>query len=460
MTSRILVADDNALNVKLLSARLGREYYSVLTASNGQEAINAAKEHQPDLILLDVMMPGMDGYTACEHLRRDKTTQHIPIIMVTALSEAADRIRGLQAGADDYLTKPIDDNVLLARVRSLLRLKLVMDEWRTRVDTSQALGTSMTPDMADVDISKGHVFLYSDDKHEVDQVTQSLAGVNVTVKSFDHLVGFKQHALAQACDVMMIGLDQNPDEVLRLCPFLRSQETTRHTPILLIASATDTQVLTRSLDLGTSDYIFRPIEVNELVARTKTQLKQKRYYERLKAFYQDSVKFSLIDSLTGVFNRRYFDGHLPVLMERCGSAQKPVSLLMIDLDHFKSVNDTHGHAGGDEVLKRAAQTIVQSVRAMDCVSRLGGEEFGVILPETNLQIAHIVAERVRERMQGQPIVLPGHRDPIKITCSIGVAEYKAGSAETVESLIERADAALYDAKNQGRNIITLAKPAA
>src|SRR5688572_29962633 len=132
MSARVLVVDDVLPNVKLLAAKLTREYFDVITAFNGPEALERIKKEAPDIILLDVMMPGMDGFEVCARIRADPTTMHIPIVMITALSDAADRVRGLEAGADDFLTKPVNDIALFARVRSLVRLKRTMDEWRLR----------------------------------------------------------------------------------------------------------------------------------------------------------------------------------------------------------------------------------------------------------------------------------------------------------------------------------------
>ena len=140
MTARILIVDDVAANLRLLEARLSAEYYQVATAQDGQEALRMARSWQPDLVLLDVMMPGLDGFETCRALKRDPMTQHIAVVMVTSLDQGAERVRGLEAGADDFLTKPVDFTTLLARTRSLVRLKRLLDEWRVRGETARALG--------------------------------------------------------------------------------------------------------------------------------------------------------------------------------------------------------------------------------------------------------------------------------------------------------------------------------
>ena len=140
MSARVLVVDDISANRKLLQAKLSHEYFEVITASNGQEAIDMAREQRPDIILLDVMMPVMDGFEACQILKTDQATQHIPVVMVTALGDRDHRLKGLLAGADDFLTKPVDDFALMSRIRALTKFKLVMDELRSREANGRRIG--------------------------------------------------------------------------------------------------------------------------------------------------------------------------------------------------------------------------------------------------------------------------------------------------------------------------------
>src|SRR5580693_998866 len=142
MTARILIIDDVPANTRLLEAKLSAEYYQVASGRDGFEALQQARDWQPDLILLDVMMPGMDGFECCRQLKESAATRHIPVVMVTALGEPSERLRGLEAGADDFLTKPVEYDTLMVRVRSLVRLKRLLDEWRARSDTVRALGLS------------------------------------------------------------------------------------------------------------------------------------------------------------------------------------------------------------------------------------------------------------------------------------------------------------------------------
>jgi two-component system cell cycle response regulator len=209
----------------------------------------------------------------------------------------------------------------------------------------------------------------------------------------------------------------------------------------------------KGLDLGANDYLMRPLDANELLARTRTQLRQKRHYERMRKNYEENFMMALIDPLTGAFNRRYLNAHLPRLLARVVPSEKPISTLMIDIDHFKQINDRYGHATGDGVLREVVNRITNALRPSDLVVRMGGEEFAVILPEIDLAYAVVVGERVRERIAKTPVLTTDTGEAVSVTISIGAACVAEGHAETAESLIKRADAALYKAKQSGRNCL-------
>src|SRR5690606_23282367 len=177
MTARILVVDDVPANVKLLEARLLAEYFEVLTASNGAEALDICERGNVDVVLLDVMMPGMDGFEVCRRLKSDPATQHIPVVMVTALDQVSDRVRGLEAGADDFLTKPANDLQLMTRVKSLVRLKSLTDELRLRASTTRAIGIEeLLSRRASIDETQPTVLLVDDKSHSVDRIQRMLRG--------------------------------------------------------------------------------------------------------------------------------------------------------------------------------------------------------------------------------------------------------------------------------------------
>jgi len=450
MSARILIVDDMLVTVKMLSARLAAEYYDVLTATDGPSALKAVERDDPDLVLLDIMMPGMDGFEVCRRIKENPATTHIPVVMVTALSDQADRVRGLDVGADDFLTKPVSDATLFARIRSMVRLKQTCDQWRLREETTQKLG--FLPEQAVVCTESGcsgRVMVVDERRVQAAAVEAILAEDHDEVIIATSARDAAGEAAAKDVDMVIISLTSTSDEPLRLASRLRTSEATRQLPILLIGDEDDSGRLIKALELGANDYIFRPLDNQELRARVRTQIRRKRYHDRLRANFLHNLSLALIDSLTNLYNRRYFGSHLDAAMRRMSENDKPVSLLMIDIDHFKSVNDVHGHAVGDEVLCEVAQRIARNIRGIDLAARYGGEEFVVIMPDTPLDVALGVAGRLCEKMAEQPVAVSGAA-PIPVTISIGVAQSQ-GAADTPKALLQRADAALYDAKNGGRN---------
>jgi two-component system cell cycle response regulator len=452
MTARILVVDDIPPNVRLLEARLSAEYFDVLAASSGPEALALCQEGACDIVLLDVMMPGMDGFEVCRRLKTNPATAHLPVVMVTALDQPADRVRGLEAGADDFLTKPIDEVALVARVRSLARLKVVIDELRRRAITTLAPGMSeelfaMNGD----DGRKGRILLVDDRESSSERIVQALGAQHEVMVETDA----QEAALRLAeddCDLLIVSLGLANYDGLRLCSQLRSMERTRSLPILAIAEPGDRTRVLRGLDLGVNDFLTRPIDRNELVARTRTQLRHKRYADSLRNKVQQSIELALVDPLTGLNNRRFLENHLATMLEQAQRRGAPLSLMIFDIDHFKSVNDTYGHDAGDEVLKGFANRLRRVIRGGDLLCRLGGEEFVIAMPNVSLEAAMKVAERTRSAIEEEPFVIDEAGRKIAITVSIGMAG--PGPEGDPDSLYRRADRALYRSKSEGRNRVT------
>ncbi|GJL92240.1 PleD family two-component system response regulator [Hyphococcus sp.] len=451
MTARVLVVDDLEPNVKLLEAKLRAEYFDVIGAYSGQESIDLALAEKPDIILLDVMMPGMDGFEACRKLKSNPETMHIPVVMVTALDQQADRISGLEAGADDFLTKPVEDLALFARVRSLTRLKMMTDELRARYATGKDLGIVGQIDV-EAEQAEARIFLIDDNEDQAERLISSLGDGNYNI---DHEAD-PEVALTRArtgeFDLILVNLSIEAMDPLRLCSSIRSFEETRLTPLLAVVRHGDTRKLVRALDIGVNDYVTRPVDKNELTARVSTQLRRKRYVDQLRSSFQVSLEMAVTDQLTGLYNRRYLASHLSAMFDRAYWTGRPLAVMIIDIDHFKSVNDVHGHDVGDRVLKEFADRIANSIRGIDLACRYGGEEFLIAMPDTDLAFASIVAERLRQEIATSKFNLNAGRDELAVTVSIGLASTENGPDEdSAQKLIKRADEALYEAKNGGRN---------
>jgi two-component system cell cycle response regulator len=295
------------------------------------------------------------------------------------------------------------------------------------------------------------------DPYQKDNIQQILKAANITISSVPTIVEATALINQKSFDLLICSIDLGDEDGLLLCSLLRAQPVTRQLPILLMAQEGDMARIAKGLDLGANDYIMRPIDANELLARARTQLKQKKHYEQIRKNYEESFMMALIDPLTGAYNRRYLDAHLPRLLERLVPSEKPLSILMIDIDHFKIINDTHGHAIGDAVLKEVVARIMNGLRPSDLVVRMGGEEFAVVLPETSLERGKSVAERIRARVEATPTGANANGDVVRTTISIGISCVPMGVEEPAESLLNRADKALYEAKHTGRNKVVSAK---
>lgn len=452
MSARVLVVDDILPNVKLLEAKLASEYYDVLTATSGQEALEKVRDESPDIVLLDVMMPGMDGFEVCQEIKSDPTYAHIPVVMVTALTDAADRVRGLQAGADDFLSKPLNDTALMARVRSLVRLKMTVDEWRIRENTASQLGVvEEGGTVMSEPVENARVLIVEDQSYDSDKIIETLKVDNDIVDVVENGVEAMSKIAKADYDLMIISLNLRDEDGLRLCSHLRSSDRSRAIPILMVAADEDMSRIAHGLEIGAHDYILRPIDGNELLARVRTQIRRKRFQERLRATYEISLSMALTDTLTGLYNRRYFDVHLQKLLQKNESSRKSLGILMMDIDHFKSVNDTHGHGVGDEILKEFAERIQDKLRGFDMVARMGGEEFVALLPDVSEEMAYVVAERLRSAIDDEPFKCSAEGGELHITTSIGGTVVEKGTKAEAVAVMKEADDALYQAKENGRN---------
>lgn len=460
MTGRILVVDDNPTNLKLLEARFSADYYTVITVDNGREAIDICGRGECDIILLDVMMPEMNGFDVCRILKSSPETLHIPIVLLTALDGVQDRIEGLEAGADDFLTKPFRDLELMARVKSLLRVKLLVDELRMRAMTAHDVHLELLFERVFASPNPDEAVLVVDDRES------SAAKIRNTLMRCGYQVIIEadpEKALTYASQenpiLGIINLDLQDFDGLRLCSQMRQLEQTRNLPLLAISDAGDEARLSRALDMGVNDFVRRPIEAHELAARCKTQLRRRRYSDFLRESVQNTMEMAVKDALTGLYNRRYLETHLASHVKSAKEKGTPLSVLVLDIDHFKQVNDIYGHDGGDLVLKEFASRMSENVRRIDLPCRMGGEEFVVIMPETDRNLAYSVAERIRDVVEAKPFDVGNNDVQAIVTTSIGIGCY-LDETDTPESLLKRADVALYHAKNTGRNRVVFEASAA
>lgn len=449
MTARVLIVDDIPTNVRLLEARLSAEYYEVVSASSGPQALEIMQAQDVDIVLLDVMMPEMDGFEVCRRIKANPRTQHVPVVMITALDQPSDRVNGLNAGADDFLTKPVDDVQLMARVKSLARLKSLTDELRARAMTGQQIAIEDAMRAMDkINTVGGSILIVDTDQRHAERLQNYLTpehDVDILTQPADAVF----QVTGERYELALVAMSLTDFDPLRVCSQIRTLEHTRNLPIILIADETDKPRVVRALDLGVNDFISRPVERNELAARVRTQIRRQRYAMELRESVSNTMALAITDDMTGLYNRRYFDRHLGMMLNRAQVQERDMALMILDIDHFKSVNDSYGHDVGDAVLREFATRLKRNIRGVDLACRFGGEEFVVLMPDTDIVQAELVAERVRQSISERVFEVNAGR-PLAVTVSAGVT-LNESDADTPETLIKRADVALYRAKREGRN---------
>ena len=453
MAGRILVVDDVATNRIVMKVKLSAACYTVDQAENGAAALAAARDTRPDLILLDVMMPDMSGLDVCRALKRDPITAGIPVVLITALSDRDARMEGLEAGADDFLTKPVEEVTLLARVRSLLRARDTVRELQLRDETASALGFA----------EPAAGFHGKDRPGRIALVAPGPRGAVLWRAAIEDRLGAdiriipRETALTQAGedgkdqpDVFVIPVDlAQRNEGLRLLSDLRSRPGTRHAATVMVLPEGDSERAAIALDLGASDVLHDPFDAKELAIRIGAQLDRKRQSDRMRAGLRAGLEAAITDPLTGLHNRRYALHRMEQMLGRGGQS---LAVMMIDLDYFKTINDRHGHAAGDQVLQQVANRLRAELRGADLLARIGGEEFLVVLADKDRAGAIDCAERLRDAVGGKAFDLGENVLPIRVTASVGLAlPDTPGGAQSAETLIRQADAALYDAKAHGRD---------
>lgn len=458
---KILIADDVATNRIVLRVKLAAAFYETFQASSGAETLEQARAHHPDLILLDVELPDLDGIKVCQLLKADPQTCDIPVVMVTAFRDMARKIEALEAGADEVFWKPLDEVVLLARLRSLLRARETTRELGLRQDTYRELGfaepvAGFAP--------QALVGLVSQDLETRDRWSRELQPhIGARLVGLDPDQAMTIGAQSLAPDVFVLGVDPaQPGGGLRLMSELRSRQVTRNAAICVVLPAGLRDVAAMALDLGASDLIEVDADPAEMALRIRMQLGRKRQADCLRESLQDRLRLAMTDPLTGLHNRRYAMAHLARIAEHAARSGRSFAVMVLDLDRFKSINDAHGHAAGDSVLIDIAARLSAHLRPVDLLARIGGEEFLVALPDATLADARLAAERLRRAVAETPVALTHERGVISVTSSIGLAlgNTAASAGMTVADLIHSADMALLGAKLDGRNQVMVGKTAA
>lgn len=452
MSGRILIIDDVATNRITMRVKLAASQYEVSQAASLRDGIIAITADPPDLVIVDLGVGAVACTNFCTRLRANRRTSHISIIVTSIAADAQGKLEVLSAGADDVLQKPLDENLLLARIRGLLRARSAEGELRLRDDTKRALGFS--------EASKGferssHLAIVSgSDQAEWNAALADCNNLTSRIIPADQV--FDPKALLPRPDLFVVdATGGNAIHALRLLSELRSRDETRLAGIIAVADHDRPDVAAMALDLGANDLIGPSASQGERALRVRTQIRRKLQNDRLRADLRNGIEAAVTDPLTGLFNRRYALPHLERMAERAHRGARGFAVMVLDIDHFKAINDTHGHDAGDRVLEEVANRIKSSLRAIDMVARIGGEEFLIALPDTTAQSARIAAARLCSAIHDSRFLTGNGGPTLQVTASIGLAITEPGEAIGTGEIMKRADTALYEAKNSGRDRVTV-----
>lgn len=474
MSGRILIIDGIATRRIYLGVQLRDAHYDVQQCGTLGDALERVRAEPPELIIVALTAPDTPCLEFCKSLRADPVTAHAPIIVTAQDLSAERRLAVLQAGATEVLTRPTDERLLLARIRSALRARSSAEELGLREDTRRALGFA---ESGTEFARAGNLAILAGDPALAERwkiAFGRLSNLQANLVDRDD-VFLPETARTGAPDLFVISaIGPDREAALRLVTELRSRATSRLSAIVMVVAAKDVACAAMALDLGVDDLVLETACADELRLRVAAQLTRKRLQDRQRADLKTGLEAAVTDPLTGLYNRRYALPHLDRMAERARTADRSYAVMVLDIDHFKRVNDRFGHGAGDRVLRVIAETLRQNLRAVDLLARIGGEEFLIALPDCTETEAMSAAERLCDLIQSRTVTIGAADAEVRVTVSIGVAvgppppaastsgtrQIGAVAQTDAQQMIERADGALYRSKTSGRNTVTVSSAAA
>lgn len=459
MSGRILIADDVATNRIVLKVKLGEAFYQPLLAADGLSCLAMARSQRPDLILLDLMLPDIPGTAVLARLRADPATADIPVIVLTSTEGEEARIAALEAGADDFLPKSTADDLLLARIRCLLRAQEALAGLAPPVEGFAMRALAETGPAFARPGTVSVIGLRAETGGRLRRLLHPHLGSRVAHQSREEALN-----LAPVCgrtpDIYVIDASGDREEAaLRLIPELRSRVGAGQAEICLAEDDPVGRLAAMAYDLGASEVFRRGLSAREMALRLVRLMARKQQADRLRASVNDGLRMAMIDPLTGLHNRRYAMAQLEAMVHGARVTGRPLAVMLADIDRFKAVNDRHGHGVGDKVLVEVGQRIAAVLQPGDLLARIGGEEFLIALPDRTLAEAQGMAERLCRSIDATPLH-PAGAPPVPLTLSIGLAGARGAETPDVPHLVDLADRALMLSKTAGRNMVTVSRSAA
>ncbi|MFK7754121.1 MAG: diguanylate cyclase [Sedimentitalea sp.] len=465
MQGTILILDGVATNRIMLKVQLSSAYYRVVQSDCVEGLVDTVRRTLPDLIITAMTLPDGDAIAVRDLLRAERALASIPVVAITEQNDKLGRLTALAAGLDDVLSHPLDDVILQARIRSLIRARDSADDLSVRDGTSSALGFA---EPVAAFATAARIALVTQDA-----ATGAIWQSRLKSKMNHHLQTHRMtdiHGLMSAPvpDAIVVEVTGPAAPAgLRLLADLHARTATRHAAIIAVTGPGAAGISADALDRGAHDVMQEGFFADELALRISLQLKRKARADQLRATVKNGLRAAVLDPMTGLYNRRYALPRLASIAREAAENGHQFALMLADLDHFKQINDQYGHPAGDAVLIETARRLRSQLRPCDMIARVGGEEFMVVMPETDGAQATRVADRLCREINSKPFVVDGLEHPISLTTSIGLVvappqgHCLPNSAElTSEALIQQADRALYKAKDAGRNQVTLFQDAA
>lgn len=465
MQGTILILDGVSTNRIMLKVQLSAAYYHVVQSDGLQGLTTLARRCRPDLIVTAMTLPDGTALDLRAELQKDESLRHIPIIAVTAQNNPAARLAALAGGIDDVLSQPLDDLILQARIRSLIRARSGTEELHLRDGTPSALGFS---EPAATFSTPASVALLTRDA-ATGAVWRSRLKDLTRHRLQSHQISDIHALMAEPVpDAIVVDLTgEQPQQGLRLLADLRARSMTSNAALIAVVPVSAPHLVAEALDRGAHDVLQGGFCADEMALRLSSQLRRKASSDRLRASVRDGLRAAVRDPMTGLYNRRYALPHLAAIAARAAESGTGFAVMLADLDHFKQINDQYGHQTGDAVLIETARRLKSQLRPIDMIARVGGEEFLIVMPNTDQAGATLAADRLCRQINAMPFQCPGMMQSINVTTSIGVvvgppagADPQLSPEQYATALIGQADRALYGAKGGGRNQVSLIPTAA